>query len=85
MGKQYVIGTWQADDAAVYFHLKHVQDFQKIQVWVMNCSVEASDELVELHSVEGHEECFSTHYVCLETGLRVFCPCSGAWWNAPQK
>lgn len=70
----YDIGMRQADDAAVYFHLKHVQDLQKLKEWekvrLMNCSIEVLDELacecvVELHSVEEHDGCFSTHYLYL--------------------
>lgn len=29
----YDVGIWQADDTAVYFHLKHVQDLQKLKEW----------------------------------------------------
>lgn len=54
------------------------------KVWLINCSIEAFDEIdcqrvFELHSVEEHDGCFSTHYVYLETGSRVFCPLSGAF------
>lgn len=69
------------------------------KVWLINCSIEALDELfcervVDLHSVEGHDECFSTHYFHLrldssETGrfffLFVHFSVRLSWWNAPQK
>ncbi len=92
MGKQYDIGIWQANGAAVYFHLKHVQDLQKEKFWLINCSIEAFDEIdcqrvFELHSVEGHDGCFSTHYVYLrlDRGFLVQFQVHLSWWNAPQK
>ncbi len=78
--------------AAVYFHLKHVQDLQKEKFWLINCSIEAFDEIdcqrvFELHSVEGHDGCFSTHYVYLrlDRGFLVQFQVHLSWWNAPQK
>lgn len=62
------------------------------KVWLINCSIEAFDEIdcqrvFELHSVEEHDGCFSTHYVYLrlDRGFFVHFQVHLSWWNAPQK
>lgn len=96
MGKLYGIGIRQADGGTVYCLFKARARSPKgkgaDKVWLINCSIEAFDEIdcqrvFELHSVEGYDGCFSTHYVYLrlDQGFFVHFQVQLPWWNAPQK